>query len=58
MFAAQNDAVNNVRSLLQHGADETKKDCRGRTALDWAKLNKNEATIKLLSSVGFLVFNF
>ena len=46
--AAKEGHASTVALLLQHGADRTRKDMRGKTALDLARTNGHTEVIKIL----------
>jgi len=56
LFGQRRGNINIARLLLKIGANASIKDCRGRTALDYAiatnDTHKNDAMIKFLQSVG------
>jgi len=49
-MAAQMNRAEMVRFLLDHGADPGARDVTGRTALDWARTNRNSEMTSLLQA--------
>jgi len=56
MLAAGDGLVNNIRLLIQAGADINQRDKEGKTALTYAKENEHSAAIRLLISLGAIEF--
>jgi len=52
MAAADEGLVNNVKALLQAGADLDARDKKGKNALSYAKENDSAAVVRLLKSYG------
>jgi ankyrin repeat protein len=44
--AARHGRLSTVQILLDAGADPNGADCIGRTALDWADMNKSERVVR------------
>lgn len=52
VYAAGNNNVEIVNLLLERGADPTRRDFNGKTALDHARENKNIEVIRILEANG------
>ncbi len=50
VYAAGNNNIEIVKLLLEKGADPTRRDFDGKTALDYARKNKNTDVIKILEA--------
>lgn len=57
MYAAYNNRVHHVQSLLEHGADLEEKDVDGKTAMHWAINRRDHQCLqKLLTDAGQTFF--
>jgi len=54
--AASEGLVNNIRILIQAGADINQRNKQGKTALTYARDNDQEAATRLLISLGAVEF--
>ena len=52
IWASKEGRVENVKILLEAGADPGLKDKMGKTALDWAKEKENQELVVLLRGSG------